>query len=109
MNKPSKTPKRKLQADSLDRRSFVKFIPALGAAGLAASQLPFSTAAQTPSPTPTPLPSPLPSPTPQRVTKEMLRNTEKLIGIEFTDAQEAMALNSVNNNLDRYEKIGRAS
>src|SRR5687768_13919651 len=104
MKKTAKTIKRTPQPDQLDRRSFVKFIPALGAAGLVASQLPLSTAAQTPTPapTPTPLPSPSPSPsaTPARVTKEMLRNTEKLIGIEFTDAQEAMALNSVNTNLD---------
>ena len=28
---------------------------------------------------------------------------EKLFGIEFTDAQEAMALNGVNRNLDSYE------
>ncbi|MEO8435545.1 MAG: amidase [Pyrinomonadaceae bacterium] len=101
MKKTSKTPKPNPQPNRLDRRSFVKFIPALGAAGLAASQLPLSTTAQTP--TPTPLPSP--SPTPARVTREMLRNTERLIGIEFTDAQEAMALNNVNTNLDRYETL----
>ena len=103
MKKTSKTLKRNSQPDSLDRRSFVKFIPALGAAGLAASHLPLNTIAQTP--TPTPLPSPSPSPTPLRVTKEMLRQTEKLIGIEFTDAQEAMALNNVNTNLERFETL----
>jgi hypothetical protein len=58
-NKPSTT------NDQLDRRSFVKFIPALGAAGLVAVNLPVSSPAQTPaaSPTPTPLPTPAqPSP-----------------------------------------------
>ena len=30
---------------------------------------------------------------------------EKLIGIEFTDAQEAMALGGVNRNLDAYETV----
>src|SRR5205807_6076701 len=58
-----------------------------------------------PSPPPAVMPSPSPSPTPLRVTKEMLRNTEKLIGIEFTEAQETMALNNVNTNLERYETL----
>lgn len=94
----------------LDRRTFVKTLPALGVAGLAVSNLPFRSLAQTPSPTPTPTTSPsatpAPSPTPApRITKEMLHTAEKLFGIEFTDAQEAMALNGVNRNLDSYETI----
>jgi len=35
----------------------------------------------------------------------MLRQAEKLIGIELTDAQEAMALNNANTNLERYETL----
>lgn len=35
----------------------------------------------------------------------MMREAEKLIGIEFTDAQEAMALGGVNRNLDAYETV----
>jgi len=35
----------------------------------------------------------------------MLRDTEKLIGVELTDAQEAMALPGVNRNLDSYETV----
>ena len=86
----------------VDRRSFVKLLPAAGLAGLAATKLSLNVPAQTP--TPTPLPSPSPSPTPPlRVTKEMMHATEKLIGIELTDAQEAMALGGVNRNLDAYE------
>jgi Asp-tRNA(Asn)/Glu-tRNA(Gln) amidotransferase A subunit family amidase len=85
---------------SVDRRSFVKLLPAVGVAGLTATKL--DVLAQTP--TPTPLPSPSPSPTPPlRVTKDMMHATEKLIGIELTDAQEAMALGGVNRNLDAYE------
>lgn len=77
-------------------------LPALGAAGLAATKLPLDALAQTPSPTP--VPSPSPSPTPAlRITKEMMHQAEKLIGIELTDAQEAMALGGVNRNLDAYE------
>ena len=87
---------------SVDRRSFVKLLPAVGVAGLTATKLSLDVLAQTP--TPTPLPSPSPSPTPPlRVTKEMMHATEKLIGIELTDAQEAMALGGVNRNLDAYE------
>ena len=66
--------------------------------------MPLDALAQTPSPTPTPSPSPSPTPAP-RITKEMMRQAEKLIGIEFTDAQEAMALGGVNRNLDSYETI----
>jgi Asp-tRNA(Asn)/Glu-tRNA(Gln) amidotransferase A subunit family amidase len=99
MKKSKKTPTKK---PNVDRRNFVKLLPALGAAGLVATRLPFDALAQTP--TPTPLPSPSPSPTPPlRVTKEMMSATEKLIGIELTDAQEAMALSGVNRNLDSYE------
>jgi len=35
----------------------------------------------------------------------MLRQAEKLIGIELTDTQEAMALQNVSTNLDRYETL----
>jgi Asp-tRNA(Asn)/Glu-tRNA(Gln) amidotransferase A subunit family amidase len=88
----------------VDRRSFVKLLPALGAAGLAAAQMPNSTLAQTPSPTPLPSPSPSPTPAP-RITKDMLHTAEKLMGLEFTDAQEAMALANVNRALDNYETV----
>lgn len=81
-----------------NRRTFVKMLPALGAAGLTATKLPLDALAQTPSPTPSPSPTPAP-----RITKEMMHQAEKLIGIELTDAQEAMALPSVNRNLDAYE------
>jgi Asp-tRNA(Asn)/Glu-tRNA(Gln) amidotransferase A subunit family amidase len=96
--------KNKRTRTDASRRKFVKLLPALGAAGLTASKLPLDALAQTPSPTP--LPSPSPSPTPaQRITKEMMRQAEKLMGLEFTDAQEAMALGGVNRNLDAYEAV----
>ncbi|HXR99297.1 MAG TPA: amidase [Pyrinomonadaceae bacterium] len=85
---------------SVDRRSMLKLLPAVGVAGLTATK--FDVLAQTPTPTPSPSPSPTP---PLRVTKEMMHATEKLIGIELTDAQEAMALGGVNRNLDAYEAI----
>ena len=85
---------------SKSRRKFLKVLPALGAAGLTASQMPLDVLAQTPTPSPSPSPTP-----PPRVTKEMMHEAEKLIGIELTDAQEAMALSGVNRNLDSYEAI----
>ncbi|MDX6531915.1 MAG: hypothetical protein QOH41_4205 [Blastocatellia bacterium] len=85
----------------LDRRSFVKLLPAAGAAGLVVSSSPLKALAQTP----TPSPSPRPSPTPLRITKEMMHNAEKVIGIELTDKQEDMALPGVNRSLDSFEVV----
>src|SRR6516165_8469440 len=94
---------KKTKRTSINRRNFVKVLPAAGAAALAVSQAPLRTLAQTP--TPTPPPSATPSPAPMRITKEMMHNAEKLIGIELTDAQESMALRGVNGNLDSYEAV----
>src|ERR1044071_9694473 len=88
---------KKTKRTSINRRNFVKVLPAAGAAALAVSKAPLKALAQTPSPTP--------SPTPQRITKEMVHNAEKLIGIELTDAQEAMALGGINGNLNSYEAV----
>jgi len=94
------------ESKDLNRRAFVKLVPALGAAALATPHLNIASAvAQGPSPSPTPLPSPSPTPAPLRVTKDMLHQAEKLIGIELSDAQEAMALQNVSTNLDRYEAL----
>jgi Asp-tRNA(Asn)/Glu-tRNA(Gln) amidotransferase A subunit family amidase len=101
--KTTSTRKTSDRAANLDRRSFVKLLPAAGAAGLAVSGLPLKAIAQTP--TPTPLPSPRPSPTPFRIDKDMLHKAERLIGIELTDKQEDMALPGVNRALDSYEAV----
>jgi Asp-tRNA(Asn)/Glu-tRNA(Gln) amidotransferase A subunit family amidase len=104
MQKKSKTtPKSNSQSHELDRRSFLKVGPVVGVSAIVASHMQLSSLAQTPPLSP--LPSPSPSPTPLRVTKEMLQQTEKLIGIELTDAQEAMALQNASANLDRYEAL----
>ena len=101
MKKKTKTPQ--ANEANIGRRNFVKSLPALGAAGLVASKLP-DALAQTPTPSPTPSPSPSPTPA-LRISKEMMHQAEKLIGIELTDAQEAMALGGVNRNLDSYETV----
>src|SRR5215216_791467 len=93
-----------MKKNKTTRRTFVKLLPALGVAGITATKLPLDALAQTPSPTPVASPSPSPTPTP-RITKEMMHQAEKLIGIELTDAQEAMALGGVNRNLDAYETV----
>src|SRR5260221_9084059 len=89
----------KKKSRGLDRRAFVKLLPAAGAAGLTISGLPLAALAQTPTPTPRP------SPTPLRITKDMMHHAEKLIGIEFTDKQEDMALPGVNRSLDSFEVL----
>ena len=83
----------------IDRREFVKILPALGAVSLAA---PAALAEETQRDTPPPQQSPQ---RPQRVSKEMLHTASQLIGIELTEAQEAMALPGVNNNLNNYETL----
>ncbi len=98
----NKTKPHKPRNARLDRRTFVKLLPAAGAAGLTISSLPLPAAAQTPTPTPSPKPSPTP---PLRITKDMMHNAEKLIGIELNDKQEEMALPGVNRNLDNYEAV----
>ncbi|HEU4434162.1 MAG TPA: amidase, partial [Pyrinomonadaceae bacterium] len=81
------------------RRSFIKLLSALGVASASKS-----ISGQTPTPSPSPAASPSPTPAP-RITKEMMHEAEKLIGIELTDAQEAMALGGANRNLDAYETV----
>ncbi|MEP7342283.1 MAG: amidase [Acidobacteriota bacterium] len=81
----------------LDRRSFVKLLPAAGAAGLTITDS-TPTSAQTGTGASSPQ-------TAQRVTREMMHATEQLIGIELTEAQETMALGGVNRNLSGYEAL----
>jgi len=100
--------KRKLSkqkaSTSSSRRSFVKLLPAIGAAGIVATKLPLSSLAQSPTNTTAAIPQASPTPAP-RITKEMLHVAEKLFSVEFTDAQEAMAVAGVNRNLDSYEAV----
>lgn len=83
---------------NLNRRSFVKSLPALAGASVAAPSVFIETA-------PAEVQQPQQPQTPGRITKEMLHTAEQLIGIELTDAQEAMALNNVNGYLSSYETL----
>lgn len=79
---------------SLDRRTFVKILPAAGAALAGAGEVPAPAQQQQGQPQ-----------VPQKVTREMMRACEQMIGIELTEAQEAMALQGVNRNLQNYENL----
>jgi Asp-tRNA(Asn)/Glu-tRNA(Gln) amidotransferase A subunit family amidase len=83
----------------INRRSFVKLLPAAGIVGAAMTNLdaqPGVAIANAQQAQPQ---------TPQKVTKEILHAAEQLIGVELTDAQEAMALPGVNRNLASYEAL----
>jgi Asp-tRNA(Asn)/Glu-tRNA(Gln) amidotransferase A subunit family amidase len=86
----------KQKGKELDRRTFVKILPAVGISTLAASHLnlPSAIAQQAQQ-----------APPAQLVTKEAMHSAEALMGIELTDAQEAMALQGVNRNRASYETL----
>src|SRR5215813_10728992 len=83
----------------INRRAFVKLLPAAGVAGATMANLDATHGASIANA------QQAQSQTAQKVTKEMLRAAEQLIGIELTDAQEAMALPGVNRNLASYESL----
>ncbi len=69
----------------MNRRRFFSTILAAGAAAPALAQQP--------------------SPAPQRVDRLRLDAAESLFGVDFNEAEEQMALNSVNRNLESYEQL----
>src|SRR5436305_1418778 len=81
----------------INRRAFVKMLPAAGASAMAATRIDVAAAITKP------LQQAQPPQPPQRVTKEMLHDAEQLIGVDLTPAQEDMALPGVNRNLAAYE------
>jgi len=97
MRKNKRSTKTELIRRGLNRRTFVKMLPAAGALALAGPGLDgvFAEAVQ----------QQQRAQTPQRVTKEMLHAAEQLIGIELNDAQEAMALPGINRSLTTYEAL----
>ncbi len=88
------------KSTKINRRSFVKKIAAAGAAGAAITSLDASSGAEF-SDANVSSQQALQE-TSQKLTREMLRSAEQLIGIELTEAQEAMALEGVNRNLASY-------
>jgi Asp-tRNA(Asn)/Glu-tRNA(Gln) amidotransferase A subunit family amidase len=96
MKKDNSRPAKTRRDRGVDRRTFVKMLPAVGVAGLAAPRIDIALAQ------PVQQQSAQPG---QRVTKEMMHAAEQLIGIELTDAQEAMALPGVSRSLQAYEAL----
>jgi Asp-tRNA(Asn)/Glu-tRNA(Gln) amidotransferase A subunit family amidase len=80
--------KRSSNGRGLPRRGFLKAVPAAVAAGLAAPAL----ARQAPDQAP-------------RITKDMLECTEKISGIDFSDADRQQALAGVNRSLTAFEQL----
>ncbi len=78
----------RLDAQGVARRRFLKTVPAAVAAGLAAPAL----ARQRPE-------------TPGPIDQATLDCAEKIFGVDFTEAEEEMALRSANRNLASYEQL----
>ena len=68
----------------MNRRRFLAFLPGLVAAPAVAQQV---------------------TPPPARVDRLRLDCAESLMGLDFNEAEEAMALRSVNQNLESYEEL----
>jgi len=79
---------KRLRSNGLERRRFLRAVPAAVAAGLAAPALAQQAQEQT-----------------RRINKETLECGEKIFGVDFTDADQEQALNGVNRNLDTYEQL----
>ncbi len=71
------------------RRRFLKVMPAAVAGGLAAPAI----ARQ--------------APETQRISKETLECAEKVLGVDFSDAEQEQALRGVNQNLERFDTLRR--
>jgi Asp-tRNA(Asn)/Glu-tRNA(Gln) amidotransferase A subunit family amidase len=70
----------------MNRRRFFSTVLAAGAAAPVLAQQP-------------------PSATPPRIDRLRLDAAESIFGVDFNEAEEQMALNSVNRNLDSYEQL----
>ena len=86
----------------IDRRSFVKFIPALGAAGLAASSLPLRTTAQTPTPSPSPSPAP---PKPSPLAEAYTEVARLRFGEHLTPAQLEQVKKDMEGNVGTADRL----
>lgn len=79
---------------TLNRRAFVQLLQAVGLTSMAGPHVRAM-----------PVQGQPPPQAPQRITREMLRAAEQVIGIELTEAQETMAIQRVNRNLAGYEAL----
>jgi len=80
--------------EELDRRDWMRLVAVLSVAAPARAQSPAPAAQQGQRPN-----------VPQRLSKENLHHALKLIGLEFTEEQEAMMLPGLNRALNGYEEL----
>ena len=94
------------KAGKLNRRTFVKLVPALSVAAVTIPDIATKSLAQNPTPTPTPVPtaSPTPLPLPPRHQGNVTRRRTTLRPRADRRAETNGAAN-VNTNLDRYETL----
>ncbi len=83
------------KSTKINRRSFVKLLPAAGAASFTITSIDAASGAA----------EQAQQETQQKIAVETLRAAEQMIGIELNEAQEAMALTGVNRNLANYETL----
>jgi Asp-tRNA(Asn)/Glu-tRNA(Gln) amidotransferase A subunit family amidase len=94
-DRPSLTAATAVTDSTIGRRSFVKLMPAVGAASITITNLDAMPLRR----------GEALQEVPERIKPEMLRVAEQLIGIELTGAQESMAVPGVNRNLVNYESL----
>jgi Asp-tRNA(Asn)/Glu-tRNA(Gln) amidotransferase A subunit family amidase len=82
-------------AQQIDRRRFLKAVPATVAVGVVLPSLtPSDALAQRGGGT-----------TPPKIGKDALKGAEQIAGLHFSDAEEEAALSGVSRNLDAYEEL----
>ncbi len=91
----------------IGRRAFLGTVPAAVAAGTAAPALALGQPPQRPAAPTTPAPpvAAQQSETPLHFGVNAIKGAERVIGLDFTDAEEEMMLRGVNRNLDSYEVL----
>ncbi len=82
---------KKSKRTAIDRRSFVKLLPAAGAAGLTVTRLPLKAAVQTPTPSP--------SPTPQKPSP-LAEAYAEVARVRFGDKLKAQELEQLKKDLE---------
>ncbi|MDQ5844184.1 MAG: twin-arginine translocation signal domain-containing protein [Acidobacteriota bacterium] len=90
--------------DLIDRRSFVKFIPAVGGAGLLAANLPLGALAQTPTPLPSPSPSPTPA-TPSPLAEAYAEVVKQRFGAHVEGGQWAQIKRELEGNVRSSDRL----
>jgi hypothetical protein len=90
--------------DLINRRSFVKFIPAVGGASLLAANLPLIALAQTPTPSPSPLPSPAPS-TPSPLAEAYAEVAKRRFGAHIEAGQWDQIKRELEGNVRSSDRL----